>query len=380
MTFIRFVPLLLCLVAATAARAHGDEDHGQDATRPVPAVAGGVPGTTGAAASPARLPDGSVFVPKAAQRLFGIRTLQAEIKDIALGAELKGHVVPDPNASGKVQAAQTGRIEPGPKGLPYLGQKVAKGQILAYLAPVAGSIERGNQQANLAELTGQLGLAEKKLARYEQLTGSIPQKEIDAARSELESLKARKEAVGASLYRRQALVAPVSGVVSVASAAAGQVVEMKEVLFEIVNPQRLWLDAVAYDMSLTGKISAASAEDANGKPIKLTFLGSGYALKEQTVPLQFRLEPPLPPLSVGQPLKLFVQGKQTTRGVLLPAGAVAKSGSGETLVWIHASAERFAPRRVGIQPVSGAEVAVVSGLAGGERVVTIGAALLSQVR
>lgn len=369
MSFIHLAFLIALAGIAPAAPAHEGEAHGT----PDAAVPAGAP-------SPLRLPDGSVYVPKPVQRLFGLRTVLAEIREISLGLELKGHVAPDPNASGKVQASQAGRIEPGPGGLPYLGQKVAKGQVLAYLAPVAGAIEHGNQQASLAEITSQLGLAEKKLARYEQLVGSIPQKEMDAAWAEAESLKARKQAVGASLYRRQALSAPVSGVVSLASAAAGQVVETREVLFEIIDPQRLWLEAVAYDMDLPGKITTASAVGANGKPLHLSFLGSGYALKEQAVPLQFRLEPPLPPLAVGQPLKFFVQTRQKIQGALVPQGAVTKTDAGENRVWIHVSAERFVPRRVGIQPANGAEVAVVSGLKEGERVVTSGAALLAQVR
>lgn len=371
MSPIRLAFLIALAGTAPVAPAHEGEPHGVPAAAPV-----APPGTS----SPLRLSDGSVYVPKAAQRLFGLRTVPATIGEIPLGLELKGHVVPDPNASGKVQASQPGRIESGPAGLPHLGQKVVKGQVLAYLAPVAGAIEYGNQQAALAEITGQLGLAEKKLARYEQLVGSVPQKEIDAARAEVESLKARKQAVGASLGQRQALSAPVSGVVSLAAATAGQVVETKEVLFEIVDPQKLWLEAVAYDMDLPGKITTASAMGANGKPLNLTFLGSGHALKEQAVPLQFRLEPPLPPLAVGQPLKFFVRTRQKIQGTLVLQSAVTRTDAGENTVWVHVSAERFVPRRVGIQPVNGAEVAVVSGLTGGERVVISGAALLAQVR
>ncbi|MBI2313913.1 MAG: efflux RND transporter periplasmic adaptor subunit [Betaproteobacteria bacterium] len=375
MSFTKFILFALLSGAAAAVHAHEGEDHG------APAAAAVAPGSGAAAtASPVRLPDGSVFVPKATQRLFGLRTTLAEMREISLGVELKGHVIPDPNASGRVQASQAGRIEPGPRGLPYLGQKVSKGQVLAYLAPVAGAIERGNQQAALAEIESQLAIAETKAARYEQLTGSIPQKEIDAANSELKSLKARKEAVAASLYQRQALTAPVAGVVSVASAAAGQVVEAKEVLFEIVDPQKLWLEAVAYDMQLAGQIGSASAEGVNGKPLKLTFLGAGYALREQALPLQFRLEPPLPPLSVGQPLKAFAETREKVRGAPIPNETMVRGSSGDVLVWVQASAERFVPRRVTVQPVSGAESAVTSGLKGGERVVTAAAALLAQVR
>jgi multidrug efflux pump subunit AcrA (membrane-fusion protein) len=378
------LPLTAALLAGGpgAARAHGDEDHGEPRAAPEKAVtlpAPPVPGG-GAQASPTRLPDGSVFVPKATQRLLGLRTRLVEIREVPQTAELKGHVVPDPNASGRVQAAQAGRVGPGPRGFPYLGQQVKKGEVLAYLSPVAGAIERGNQTARLAELASALAIAEKKVERYAQLEGSVPRKEIDAARAELQSLQARRDAVAASLHQREALSAPVSGVVSASTVSAGQVVEAREVLFEIVDPQRLWVEAVAYDMSLNGQITGATGVGVSGQPVKLTYLGAGYQLREQALPVQFRINPPLPPISVGEKIKLFVETRDRVRGFPLPQGAVTRSASGEAIAWVHVSAERFVPRRVQTVALDAANVAVAGGLQAGERVVTGGAALLAQVR
>jgi len=161
----------LCALAATGrAWAHGDEDHSQDKK---PAVA--TAKVSIEAASALRLPDGSLFVPKAVQRQLGLRTQLAEVAEQAASLELNGTVVADPNAGGRVQSSQAGRIEPGPRGLPTLGQKVAKGQVLAYLRPVTDSMVRGNQQVQLAELESRLAIAERKARRYEQLEGAVPQ-------------------------------------------------------------------------------------------------------------------------------------------------------------------------------------------------------------
>ena len=234
---IAVVPMLL----AIATSSHADEGHGADkkgtaAYAPVAGVE---------SAAPQRLADGGVFMPKSAQRQLGIRTLVAEIRELTQSIELNGRVIADPNAGGRVQSSQPGRIESGPRGFPTLGQKVSKGEVLAYIKPVANAIELGNQRAQHAELTGQRSLAEKKLKRLEALEGSVPQKEIDAAREELASLTEKKAAVGASLFNRETLVAPVSGVVSAASVIAGQVVEAREVLFEIVDAQRLMVEALS---------------------------------------------------------------------------------------------------------------------------------------
>jgi len=370
--------LALALYGQIAA-AHGDEDH---EAKPAGAPTEYKAGTAAAAAgesSPARLPDGSVRVPKGSQRQLAIRTVVAKLEEHAQSVELNGRVMADPNAGGPVQASQPGRIEPGPRGLPVLGQAVARGQVLAYLRPVANAIERGNQQAQLAELTSQLGLAEKKVKRLEELEGSVPRKEIETARAEFVSLGQRKTAVDASLNQREALIAPVTGVVSAASALVGQVVEARETLFEIVDPKRLLVEALAYDAAMVANIAGASGATPGGV-LELAYLGGGAQLREQALPLQFRIKPPLPPLAVGQPVKVIAQLKQRIKAVAVPVGALVRNSSGETVVWVHEDAERFVQKRVRPQPLDAARVAVVSGIAEGERVVTSGAAALAQVR
>lgn len=92
-----------------------------------------------------------------------------------------GKVVMDPNAGGKVQPTIDGRIEAGPGGLPVLGQTVRKGEVLARVSPIANPIERAEQNAQAAELRANLEIAKKQLTRLQELEGSVPRKEIEAA-------------------------------------------------------------------------------------------------------------------------------------------------------------------------------------------------------
>lgn len=367
-------------LAAGQAMAHGGEDHSQD-KKPAAVVASKA--TAGAlpveAASAQRLPDGSLFVPKPVQYQLGLRHVVAGVAELAATVEFNGKVIADPNAGGRIQAAQPGRIEAGPKGLPTLGQKVTKGQVLAWLRPAASSIERGNQQAQFAELEAQLAIAERKLARYEQLEGAIPQKEIEAARFEAEALKKRRAAVGASVGAAEALRAPVSGTIAAANVVAGQVVESKEVLFEVVDPARLAVEALAYDPALADGIGEASAQLPGGA-LKLQYVGGGRLLREQAMPLLFRVVAQDAPVAVGQPLKVIAKTSRTTRGAAVPMAALVKVSAGETAIWVRDGAERFVLRKVAVQSLDAATAAVTSGLASGERVVTDGASLLSQVR
>lgn len=373
------VVALAAACASPAAHGHGDEDHGD----PKPAAAAAAP-TSGVLSSvdasvPQRLPDGSLWIPKPVQRRLGLATALAQTQSHPVTVELNGRVLADPNAGGRVQATQGGRIEAGPQGLPVLGQSVAKGQVLAYLRPAASSIDRGNQQAALADLEAQLAVAERKLARYEQLEGAVPEKDIEAARYERDALKKRRTAVGSSLTASETLVAPVSGMVVSANAVLGQVVDAKDVVFEVVDPKRLMVEALAYDAAHTQGLREASAALPNGA-LSLTFVGGGRQLRDQAMPLLFRITKSDAPVAVGQPLKVTAQTAQNLQGIAVPRSALGKNAAGETVVWLHMAPERFAPRVVQTQALDAQTVVVTSGLHDRDRVVTQGASLLAQVR
>lgn len=363
-------------LSSAVALAHGGEDHG-DAKPPTVAKAG--PSSPAETSAPQRQPDGSVWVPKPVQSRLALRTVLAQVQSHAVGVAFNGRVLSDPNAGGRVQATQAGRIEPGPKGLPVLGQTVTKGQVLAYLRPSTSSLDRGNQQSALAELEAQYAVAERKLARYEQLEGAVPQKDIEAARYERDALKKRRAAIAASMAAPEALMAPVSGTIAASSVVIGQVVDAKDVLFEVVNPTRLVVEALAYDAALTQGLGQASAIVPGGR-VALQFIGGGRQLREQAMPLLFRVTQLDAPLAVGQTLKVTAQTAQAIQGVAVPQSALSRNASGDTVVWLHVAPERFAPHVVRTQPLDAQTVVVTSGLHERDRVVTQGASLLAQVR
>ncbi|MBK7000114.1 MAG: HlyD family efflux transporter periplasmic adaptor subunit [Rhodoferax sp.] len=361
--------------STTYSWAHGDEDHGQDSKQPAK-VASIIQFDSSSAK---RLPDGSLFVPKAVQRQLGIRTQTVDIQELAATVELNGRVVADPNSGGRVQASQAGRLEGGPTGLPKLGQKVVKGQTLLWLRPVASSIERGNQRSALAEIESQLSVAERKVARYAQLEGAVPQKDIEAAKFELTALQQRRNAVGSSLGDAEALVAPVTGVISASNVISGQVVEAREILLEIVDPAQLSVEALAYDPSLIEGISSASVPLPNGS-LSLQYVGGARQLREQALPILFSIKSNNAPVAVGQSVKVIAKTTRTVKGAAVVQAAVARNSAGDTVVWVHIEPEKFVQRRVSAQSLDANTAAITSGLTQGDRVVSVGANLLTQVR
>ncbi len=366
-----FLMAALYISAATwgwGAYAGEGHDHGDEVAAPM--------GGNG----PHRLPDGSVFLPKPAQRQIGVRTLVVDAGALARTYSLAGKVTMDPNAGGKVQALVAGRLQAGPKGLPSIGQTVKRGEVLAYVVPSAGQIERSNQAAQLAELEAAKSLAQKRLARLRELADTVPRKEIEAAESEVASLSARTAAVGGGLTDRDALVAPVSGVIASSNAVAGQVVDARELVFEIIDPARLRIEALAYEPEMALDVAAASLA-VGDKRVPLTFIGAARTLRAQALPLAFGAEgDALSRRAVGQPVEVFVQTRSTVQGVRVPAASVLKNPANQSIVWVKTAPERFEPRTVTLAPLDGVDVAVTSGLAAGERVATHGATLINQIR
>lgn len=366
----------LGLGATTAldAQAGPGHDHGDEAA---PAAVGN---------APRRLADGAVFLPKASQRQLGVRTLTVQEALLPKTVELTGRVVLDSNAGGKVQPTQAGRIEAGPRGLPQLGQAVRKGEVLALVRASISAIERANQLAQSAELNASLALARRRVDRLQQLEGTVSQKDIEAAQSDVTSLKQRAAAVAGSASATEALVAPVSGVIAATNVVAGQVVDAREVIFEIVDPARLSVEASAFDAALLANIASASASATAGSNVPLVFVGAGRVLREGAIPVLFRTATPASgsassaALAVGQPVKVLVQTKEQVKGYAVPAGAVVKNTSNQDMVWVHTGAEVFAPRTTRLVSLDGATVSVVDGLKAGDRVVTQGAPLINQVR
>ena len=329
-----------------------------------------------------RLPDGSVNVPMLAQRRLGIRTQLTPETQAAATIELSGRVVVDPNASGRVQAIHGGRIEAAPRGLLAAGQTVRQGEVLAYVAHHAEPYALANQQAQLAELRSGRELAAQRVQRLQSLEGTVPRKEIEAARAELQSLSAREKSIGASLAAREALLAPVSGVIARADATKGQVVEAREVLFEVIDPARVLVEATTADSGLPARTGTAHLQGVPG--VNLQLIGAARSLRDGVLPMTFRAVPEQSgkalPLAVGQPVTVVASLTEQVKGFVLPAQAVVRNSANEPVVWIKSGAERYIPQPVQYRSLDAATVVVTQGLGADNRVVVQGAPLIAQIR
>jgi hypothetical protein len=257
---------------------------------------------------------------------------------------------------------------------------VRQGDVLLWVRHHAEPFALAAQLAQRAELKAAKDLAEQRLRRLESLEGTVPRKDIDAARIEVQSLTEREQRIAASLDAREPLRAPVTGVIARAELKAGQIVEAREVLVEVIDPARLMVEASTPDVSLGNRLGEANLLGIEG--VKLQLVGAARSLRDGVLPLNFRAlaAKSAPPLALGQPVTLVAVLKERRKGMVLPTSAVVRSPANETVVWIKTGAERFIPQPVQVQPLDASTVLVTQGLAPDNRVLVQGAALVAQIR
>ncbi|MCF4124847.1 efflux RND transporter periplasmic adaptor subunit [Methylobacterium sp. SyP6R] len=328
-----------------------------------------------------RLGDGAVFVPKPAQRLLSLRTQVAAEGAFRRTVSLPGRIIPDPNASGVVQSSVGGRLAPPPSGtFPRLGTKVRAGEALALVTPPVQRVDLSDMRQRQGELDQQIAIVQRRVDRYLKLSpsGAVSQVQLDEAQDELKGLKDRRTALDRIRQEPEVLTAPVGGVIAEAAAVAGQMAAPGQMVFQIVDPAKLWVEALSFD-ALT-PASDATARLADGRTLALAYQGAGLADRNQAIPVQFAIQGGSEGLRVGQFVTVLAATDAEQHGLALPRASVVRTANGQDVVYAHTSAERYEARPVRVAPLDGTRVLVEAGVTPGIRVVVQGAELLDQVR
>jgi hypothetical protein len=169
-------------------------------------------------------------------------------------------------------------------------------------------------------------------------------------------------------------------VIASANVVAGQVIDARELVFEIVDPARLRIEALAFDTALIASVDKAFMA-VNGQQISLQFLGAARSLREQALPMNFKAQgEELSALALGEPVRVVMQTKDKVKGMAVPVSALMKNPANQSIVWVKTAAERFTPRTITFEPLDGTRVAITSGLEVSDLIATQGATLINQVR
>ena len=295
---------------------------------------------------------------------------------------LIGRVIADPNRSGLVQSINGGRIIAPEKGLPRIGQAVREGDVLALVEQAVPQADRTTLSERVGEIEQEIAVAETKLKRVRQLSdrGVAPPSQVTDAETELEGLRRRREIVRQTRIEPEVLLAPIDGTIAAARVVPGQVVASQDVVFQIVDPEGLWVEALVYGEIDPAKVTGASATAVDGTALKLAFQGFSKALQQQATVVQFAVENPPGNLSVGSPVTVFAQNGASVRDIIMPRDAVVRGANGEAVVWRHTDPERFEARPVRTEPFDATRLVIRAGVSEGERIVIRGSELINQIR
>lgn len=319
-------------------------------------------------------------------------------RELQPGVRVNAEIRPVPEKEARLTAPTDGRIVFPPR-VPTLGSGVGKGQLLASIQPTvsaAGNV--GTLRADVDAAEAELAAATAQRDRLARLVedDAVPRRRLEDADAALEVARARLSAARTRLasYKASASGAaratagafrvrsPIAGTLVEVRATSGETVKAGELLFSVIDLDRVWVTGRAFEADLA-KLDAASAAwfrvegrdevfeigEQNGR---LVTVGSVVDPATRTVPVVFEVENADKTLRIGQYATLTVATGKPVTALAVPASALLQEG-GQWVAFVQTGGESFERRvvRTGIQ--SRGWVEVKSGLSAGEHVVTTGA-------
>jgi hypothetical protein len=331
-----------------------------------------------------RLKDGSVFLPKPAQFALRVQTELAQSGQHRQRWPLVASLIPDPGAHAVVAAPQAGVLALTDELAP--GLAVKRGQVLAELVVSLAGAKQAALRGELASVIQKIKIKEQDIVILKFRVGNQVSMVGDTVilkqfNEELTALERRRDALESTLARRIALRAPIDGILAVTPWRDGERLDVGQTVFELLDPQRQWLEATAWQPLPAGAAPVATLP-ASGKPAPvLEFVHAGVAGADGARPLYFRLVTPMAPSRhrFGALLDTEVEVGDPLAGIAVDSAAVVREADGRQVVWVQEQAERFVARSVHPQRLDAVRwLLSATDVAPGERIVTQGAWMLSQ--
>lgn len=317
--------------------------------------------------------------------------------------EVLGQVRAKPGFSAAVPAPLAGHLAwPIGKTFPRPGARVEAGELLALLQP-----RFSEAAARFIEIEGEFGRAEAVLkqaevtyARTKKLAAqeARSERELQEAEAALATARAQHAAAAAlrSTYATKSsadagstaspaleLRAPIAGVLTAVSAGIGEPVSADQIVFTLLNPATVWIEARVPEIAAarlgeaTNALVQLSSDEEQlislaAEGGELVFAGLEVDTTTRTVPLIYELPNAKAGLRVGQAVRLHVETARSDEAVAIPVSAIVEEG-GQPIAFVQVSGETFEKRELKLGIGDGNFVQVLDGLREGERVVTKGA-------
>lgn len=321
-----------------------------------------------------------------ASKAIGLQLGKVELADVQKTVHAVGSVELPWFQQAYVSTLIAGRVE---QVLLKPGESVVAGQELARIS----GTELESLQHSLLQAATERSLAARVLKGQESAGDGVAGKSLLQTRTGFQLQSARFHAawqklrtIGLSDTELQricdtretvhsiALLSPRSGVVSMADARTGQIVQPTEHLYHIVDPSRVWI---------VGKVLEADAGFVKpGQPVNVSIAGVHQTFQSQIDHVELRMNPDRT-LSVKAPLvnssgqlkpglfgRLEIQ-VSSEKAVVCPTGALIRDGQATEAV-VEQSHGNYVRKPVVVAAVRGKVAEISDGLFPGDRVVTVG--------
>lgn len=371
--------LLISCVGISEAFAHGGEDHGSEKKKEEPEHTNTNENSQGIHKSSSGL-----AVPKELQLHLNITTEKVVERSLGQTLRLIGHVVSDPSGYARLQASQNARVLNDPEyPLPLPGQKVKKDQVVLSLQPTLGKTETSDQKTALYKIESDIVKLRKDVERKEKLGEYGIKKDLENARTELESVIKQKEEIINKTFKPEYLRSPLDGIISDLHVRPGEIVTPDKTIVEIVDPSKLMIEALLFDSTQSDEIVKGYARlplNAD-KTIPLELLGISPKVnkEDQAIHILFKAKETDSSIKLDMAIEVIAELKSSKPTLAIPKGAVIEDRTG-AWVFVKINPETFEPRKVRVHRYIDDYAEITEGVSLGEVIVVDGAYLLNQAR
>jgi RND family efflux transporter MFP subunit len=334
---------------------------------------------------------------------------QIEVNGIQVSDVVEDSVSPMITTVGHVRARAGGEAEVFPPfagrllselALPKPGDSISKGQLIADVEQRFVASEKFQFAAASIQLQSEIEQAQHEVdlknadkTRSQQLYegGAIPLKQLQGAEFDLKQAQTKLEAAKHSkqqydaaqsetneVPRREAIIAPISGTVLSVDATLGQQVDPAKRILAIADLGTVWVEAAVHERDLPQTRGAKQAEMtipfSTQKPVAGSLVTTGNVVDPQTrtVPMIFAVSNPNAVLKLEMFVDVHIPVGPRLRALVIPSSAII-SGETSSSVYVEVQPGVYQPRTIELGQRAGDKVVALSGLARGDKVVTVGA-------
>lgn len=364
----------------------------------------------------------TVELTSTAAKRIGLQTAAVEQRDVPRRRSYGGEVVLPTGASIVVSAPLTGELQGPPSGdVPGVGVKISQNQTLYRLVPLlsperdvltptqrvayaqarmqlaqaqidtAGQVKQAQAQVDAAKITLQraqrllndmVGTAKTVDDAKAQL--EIAQKALDAAQERKVLLDEIKLDAEAGKVEPLPIASPRTGIVRSEFAVPGELVPAGSPLFEVMNPDPIWIKVPVYvgeaadvDMKAPSQVKSLSDPvDSTGVAAKPVSAPPTAVPQAAAVDLYYQLPNPDLKFRPGERVNVTLTLQSSAESLVVPWPAIVHDINGGTWLYEQTAPLTFVRRRVQIAYVTDEWAVLKQGPPAGAQVVTQGVAEL----